>query len=143
MVTENVETELDIANGARGVIEEIVLNSDADIQEDVGGLVTLKRLPLYVLVKMDRTRASKLEGLAENVIPIEPRVQSFRIDVQNGRNKVSRMFKRRQYPMTLAYAFTDYRAQGQTIAKAIVDVAKPLGNREIVFIQSLRCFIEK
>ncbi|KAI0734336.1 hypothetical protein BC629DRAFT_1301593 [Irpex lacteus] len=29
--------------------------------------------------------------------------------------------------MTEAYAFTDYRAQGQTIANVIVDIAKPTG----------------
>ncbi|KAI6100728.1 hypothetical protein EDD16DRAFT_1844860 [Pisolithus croceorrhizus] len=31
-----------------------------------------------------------------------------------------------QYPVTLAYAFTDYRSQGQTISHVIMDIAKPL-----------------
>ena len=33
--------------------------------------------------------------------------------------------KRKQYPLTAAYAFTDYRSQGQTIPYAIVDIATP------------------
>ncbi|EUC62460.1 ATP-dependent DNA helicase pif1, putative, partial [Rhizoctonia solani AG-3 Rhs1AP] len=32
---------------------------------------------------------------------------------------------RRQLPITAAYAFTDYRARGQTIKKVIVDIARP------------------
>ncbi|KAI5897418.1 uncharacterized protein SCHCODRAFT_02489962 [Schizophyllum commune H4-8] len=31
---------------------------------------------------------------------------------------------RRQLPITPAYAFTDYRAQGQTLPSVIVDIAK-------------------
>ncbi|KAI6116444.1 hypothetical protein F5141DRAFT_1267921 [Pisolithus sp. B1] len=33
--------------------------------------------------------------------------------------------KRRQFPITSAYAFTDYCAQGQTIPYVIVDIARP------------------
>ena len=33
--------------------------------------------------------------------------------------------RRRQFPITTAYAFTDYRSQGQTIKAVIVDLAKP------------------
>ncbi|KAH7930558.1 hypothetical protein BV22DRAFT_1054729 [Leucogyrophana mollusca] len=32
---------------------------------------------------------------------------------------------RRQFPITSAYAFTDYRAQGQTISNSLVDIATP------------------
>jgi hypothetical protein len=31
----------------------------------------------------------------------------------------------RQFPLVLGYAFTDYRSQGQTIPKVIVDIRKP------------------
>jgi len=33
--------------------------------------------------------------------------------------------KRRQLPMTAAYAFTDYKSQGQTIEYVIVDIGDP------------------
>ncbi|KAJ3995759.1 hypothetical protein F5050DRAFT_1572918 [Lentinula boryana] len=38
---------------------------------------------------------------------------------------VSRTIKHKQFPLTLAYVFTDYRAQGQTIALVIIDIASP------------------
>ena len=34
-------------------------------------------------------------------------------------------WKRRQFPVTPAYAFTDYRSQGQTIPHVIDDIASP------------------
>ena len=36
-----------------------------------------------------------------------------------------KMITRRQFPLTAAYAFTDYRSQGQTINKVIVDIGAP------------------
>ena len=39
--------------------------------------------------------------------------------------KKSKTVHRRQFPLTGAYAFTDYRLQGQTIDAIIVDLAKP------------------
>ncbi|KIM64653.1 hypothetical protein SCLCIDRAFT_114614 [Scleroderma citrinum Foug A] len=38
---------------------------------------------------------------------------------------IRRTVKHRQFPVTPAYAFTDYRAQGQTIPYVIVDIATP------------------
>ncbi|KAI5983647.1 hypothetical protein EDD15DRAFT_2109312, partial [Pisolithus albus] len=56
MVTENVETDLDITNGARGTVVGIICHPDtAPTQEDTA-IVSLEQLPLFILVKMDRTR---------------------------------------------------------------------------------------
>ena len=38
-------------------------------------------------------------------------------------NKIT--VNRTQLPLTLAYAFTDYRAQGQTIEPVVVDIGPP------------------
>ncbi|KZT06428.1 uncharacterized protein LAESUDRAFT_653477 [Laetiporus sulphureus 93-53] len=41
--------------------------------------------------------------------------------------------------MTAAYAFTDYRSQGQTITYVIVDITTPPGGRMSLFnVQPLR-----
>lgn len=81
---------------------------------------------MFILVKLDRTRAATLAGLEEQVIPIEPVAQTVKVTLaQSGKKPVTRSIWRRQFPMTLAYAFTDYRAQGQTIVPVMVDVAKP------------------
>lgn len=126
LVTENIETDLDIANGTRGEIVDIVLDEREPPIDPHSEIVHLQYPPAFVLVQLERTRAEKLEYLDPGVIPIRPILQTMRINVRgpNGRTKI-RTVKRSQYPMTLAYAFTDYRSQGQTIRFVIVDIARP------------------
>ncbi|KIM74491.1 hypothetical protein PILCRDRAFT_14391 [Piloderma croceum F 1598] len=125
MVTSNIETDLDITNGAHGEIVDIILHPDEPTLED-GLVVKLKYLPSYVLVKLTCTRASQPEGLDEGIIPVEVATQNFQIKVREANGKyVTRSVHRRQYPMTAAYGFTDYRSQGQTLRYVIVDIAKP------------------
>jgi len=125
MVTANIETDLDVTNGARGEIVDIILHPDEPPLGD-DSIVTLKYLPSYILVKMQRTRASQLEGLDEGIIPVEVTTRNFQIKVRtNGGKYVTRSVRRRQFPMTAAYAFTDYRSQGQTLPYVIIDIAKP------------------
>ena len=123
MVTENVETGLDITNGARGEIVDIILDPN---KPPIGNdpIVTLKCLPTYILVKMARTRATQLEGLDENVIPVQVATHNFQIKVrQVGGKYIKRSVHQHQFPMTLAYTFMDYRSQGQTIPFVMVDIA--------------------
>jgi hypothetical protein len=83
-------------------------------------------LPAYILVKLSKTRASKLDGLEERVIPISVGTSSMQIKLETENGKVmTRTIIRKQYPMTGAYAFTDYRAQGQTLPYVIIDIAQP------------------
>ena len=124
MVTENVETDLDITNGACGEIVGIVLHEDEPpiVQ---GAVVKLRYLPAYILVKLSRTKASKLAGL-DDCVPVEPTSTTYRMTMTTkGGKKGPRTVRRRQFPITAAYAFTDYRSQGQTISYALVDIAPP------------------
>jgi hypothetical protein len=136
MVTQNVKTDLDLANGARGEIVDIILDAEEEVDSHANGVVYLKKMPAYVLVKMDRTRARQLPGLEEGVIPLEPAMQKMFVNVPQARGQppVARSVQRRQFAITLAYAFTDYRAQGQTIPTVIVDVATPPSGILIMFI---------
>lgn len=92
-------------------------------------MVELKRLPAYVLVKITRTRATQLEGLEEAVMPVEPATIKFQIKVKqrvNGKmTTIIQTITRKQFPITAAYTFTNYRSQGQTIPYVIVDIASP------------------
>jgi ATP-dependent exoDNAse (exonuclease V) alpha subunit len=117
MVTWNVNTELDVANGAKGTITKIVL----DPREEAiltTPIVKLHYPPAFVLVKLDRTKMAQLPGLDAGVAPITPLQRQIKIS--KGEN-----VNRKQLPITGAYAFTDYRAQGQTIERVIVDIASP------------------
>jgi hypothetical protein len=129
MVTLNVDTDLDIANGARGVIHSIIVHSDENITPNSNNRVVLTRLPLYIFVKLDRTRAPSLSTLDRGLIPIVPIAKTFSINVPSSNPLDSRSTRKTvkclQLPITGAYAFTDYRSQGQTIPQVIVDIATP------------------
>ncbi|KAG8732883.1 hypothetical protein FRC10_000549 [Ceratobasidium sp. 414] len=125
MVTYDVETELDVANGARGVVQEVILDRRELLPDGLAESprdVTLKYPPECVLVKLARTKARTLLGLEEDVVPIVPIEQGYEILLKGDKRK---WVLRRQLPMTAAYMFTDYRAQGQTIRRVIVDIPRP------------------
>ena len=126
MVTFNVSTNLDMANGARGHIVDIVLD---EREQAPGGRTHFMRLeypPLYVLVAMNRTKATPLDGLEPGVLPIAPQSRSFTVASANGK-RIS--ISRQQLPITPAYAFTDYRAQAQTIEYCVVNIGTPPSGR--------------
>ena len=59
-------------------------------------------------------------------MPVEPIATSYRIRVHTKEGKALQCtIKRKQFPLTAAYAFTDYRSQGQTLNHVIVDIASP------------------
>ncbi|GLB44644.1 putative G-quadruplex DNA unwinding [Lyophyllum shimeji] len=125
MVTDNIETDLDVTNGARGEVVDIILHPDEQLNGN-SAIVHLCYLPLYILVKLHRTRATTLEGLEECVIPVEPATTSYRMKMQTHEGKTTqKTIRRRQFPLTAAYAFTDYRSQGQTLPYVLIDIASP------------------
>ncbi|KAI0076306.1 hypothetical protein K474DRAFT_1645141 [Panus rudis PR-1116 ss-1] len=135
MVTLNVETDLDIANGTRGEIVDIILDPEEPPLQTSGYIVKLTKPPAYVLVKLDWTRLPPLNGLPPGVVPIEPAKKSFTIHVPSSSSStpIKKTVSRRQLPITPAYAFTDYRAQGQTITNVIVDIATPPSSELTLF----------
>ena len=128
MVTNNIATDLDITNGARGTIVDIFLNPEELPLED-GAIISLKHLPQCVLLKLNRTRAARLKGLDDGVIPIFPAKCSMQITLGKKTKTVTRL----QYPITAAYCFTDYRSQGQTIPRVIIDIASPPSGKLSLF----------
>jgi hypothetical protein len=112
MVTLNIFMDLDMANGVQGTIEEIVLDEcEQQIFTKDSQTIHLHYPPQYVLVKLLQTKAPQLKGLPPNVIPIAPITKTF-IATKNGEKTT---VHRTQLPLTLAYAFTNYRLQGQTL----------------------------
>lgn len=126
MVTQNVETDLDITNGARRTVVDFLLHPQEPTLTVEEGVVHLKHMPPYILVQLSRTRTSQLPGLQVAVIPVEPvcKTYSIRYTSTTGVHLMRRV-RCQQYPMTCAYAFTDYRSQGQTISHVVVDIARP------------------
>ena len=122
MITENVATEADLANGTRGEIVGIVLDArDEPANTGVDSPIELHYPPAVVFFKPSRSSFPKLANLEEGVLPVFPKESSFFINGKKTGTKITR----RQVPMTAAYAFTDYKSQGQTLEHVIVDLAKP------------------
>ena len=86
LVTNNIETDLDMTNGAWGTIVDIVLHLDEPPLGDEL-IVHLKYLPSYLLMKLSRTCVSKLDRLDDAVIPVEVKSSSMHIHVKNGEGK--------------------------------------------------------
>lgn len=108
MVTTNIETDLDITNGAHSTIMDIILHPEEEYQTDAEE-ITPVRQPLYLLVKLDWTSTTQLEGLDAHVISVEAITQSIQILVLENDGKTGRCtVKHHQFPVTPAYAFTDY-----------------------------------
>ena len=77
-------------------------------------------------VNLDRTRATKLDGLEEGVIPVEVSSKSFQISILVEGKYQKCTVHQYQFPMTAAHGFTDYQSQEQTIPYVLVDITSPL-----------------
>lgn len=127
MVVLNLATEADIANGTRGVIEDIVLDPRenlANLAEDEG-TVLLTYPPALVLFRPDKPSNLVFDGVPAGLIPISPSQSSFTVKTPRKSFNITR----RQFAMTAGYAFTDYKSQGQTIEHVIIDLTKPPGGK--------------
>ena len=133
LVTNNLETDLNITNGAWGEIVNIILHPDESPTGE-GPIVKLKYLPSYLLVKLSCTWASQLAGLDEAVILVEPTMITTRISLPVHNSKVvTCTVWHQQYLITAAYMFTDYHSQEQTLPYIIIDIASPLTGTLMLF----------
>jgi ATP-dependent exoDNAse (exonuclease V) alpha subunit len=124
MVLLNIATEADLANGTRGEVVDIKLDprepTEFDTDPETGGIL-LRYPPVLVLFKPDDSSYPSFEGLPKGILPIVPSKLGFSIKI--GGRKWS--INRRQLAMTPAYAFTDYKSQGQTLQHVYIDLQSP------------------
>ena len=125
LVTQNIHTELDITNGARGTLVDIILDPAEPIPSRSQRIVNLQHPPAFILVKLYHSRAPRFGAEDNTTVPICPVKKSIRLNLHENSKKTVCTVTRRQLPITAAYALTDYRAQGQTIPAVILDLAPP------------------
>jgi hypothetical protein len=126
VLTVNICTNDGLANGAQGILRQIVYNPDSiDTQSSRGKAIVLKRPPKYVVVELIGRASGAYNSLAENHVPVEPvKAACVHTIWRRDGSQIRRNFQRFQLPLTQAFAFTDYKCQGRTIQKAIVDLAE-------------------
>jgi len=120
LVTLNLATEADLANGTRGTITQIVL----DPREEGGavdGVKVLKYPPAMIMFQPIHHTSEKILYIEEGQIPIFPSEVTFTLHSSNRDTTITR----RQTAIDIAYAFTDYRSQGQTLEYVIIDIGRP------------------
>lgn len=131
MITANISTDADLANGSRGTIADIILDAREIIDETAAnekGYVKLQYPPATIIFEAYHHSFPKPEGLKEGQIPLFPQNTNFQISTVG---KPNTKVYRRQYALTAAYVFTDYKAQGQTIENVIIDIRPVPGNFKI------------
>lgn len=109
MVTENVALKVNVVNGAEGILEHVKYETDE--------LGRRYALCAYVRIKNSGIQSEQLQS---DVIPILPVMSNFRYSQRGG---LSFNIQRSQLPLVPAYAFTDYKVQGRSMDKAVMDLS--------------------
>lgn len=122
MVVLNIATEADVANGTRGTVHGIILDPrEGCVSPAEDGCIHLRYPPPIVYFKPDMQTQISFEGVPEGIIPILPSRVGFSVCVEGEKIKMERA----QVAIVPGYAFTDYKAQGQTLECVIIDISKP------------------
>ena len=118
MVLSNVAPAAGVANGSRGLITDIILDPRETFNPSPLQTRRLLYPPSVILFAPLYPSPVHFEDLSPGVVPLFPLTKTFKM-------KSGRSVRRTQYSLTPAYAFTDYKSQGQTIECVIVDLVKP------------------
>lgn len=115
MILENMATDAGLANGSRGEIINIILDLRETIMDrsSESKTICLRYPPVAILFATYFNQDVQLQGLPKGVVPIFPSQKKFHL---GGRS--SCMIARKQFALTPAYAFTDFKSQGQTIGES-------------------------
>lgn len=124
MVMSNVATDASLANGQRGIITELVLDprDKTTYMDEETAITKLNYPPAMIMFKPSKPTNISIPGVPNGCVPLFPKEVKFSIKDNNG---ITTKITRRQYPITPAFAFTDFKSQGQTIERVIIDLAKP------------------
>ncbi|KAI9058878.1 hypothetical protein FKP32DRAFT_1553246, partial [Trametes sanguinea] len=111
MIQENIALSRNVVNGAEGILTDIKYRVD-----DRG-----RRYAIVVYVRIPG--AGKIsETLDDDIVPIFPEPVSFKYGVPEDGVVKMRTVSRLQLPILPAYAYTDYKSQGRSLDRAIVDL---------------------
>jgi hypothetical protein len=120
MVLLNLTPNANLVNGTRGTIIDIILDPRETTTDDGSDTVFLEHPPAVILFKPYNTSNLTLPELPLGVLPLFPSCKKFMLA-----GKAKTVVQREQYPITPAYAFTNFKSQGQMIECVLVDLGKP------------------
>lgn len=127
MVTENLAFSKGIVNGVEGVVHDIKFTVDPDGNR-------------YAAVVYLRVQGVEIDipGLEEGIVPIFPETMSFDFRFKDGDKIRTRSVTRKQLPLLPAYSYTDFKSQGRTLDRAIVDLYTARGQGVYVMLSRVK-----
>ena len=111
MVTTNIDVAGSIVNGSVGTVRSIDFKLLPNGQRHVN----------HCIVYIPNALAAPMPGLGPHKFPIMP--SSVHVRFKGPKCKQSLAFNRLQIPLVPAFAITAHKSQGQTINKAVIDLA--------------------
>ena len=111
VLTVNVCTNDGLANGAQGILRQIVYGQDTIDRScsRQGKTIVLREPPKYVVVELTSGSHGAYDGLPENHVPICPTKLGCVRTIWHQGSKLTKRFQRFQLPLTPAFAFTESR----------------------------------
>lgn len=107
MITDNIAIKANVVNGAEGILQSVKYETDS----------SGRRYAACAYVKIANSGLCA-PGLEHDVVPILPSSSNFVYEADGLVYNISR----KQLPMLPAYAFTDYKVQGRSLTKVIIDL---------------------
>jgi ATP-dependent DNA helicase PIF1 len=123
MIKENLSVRQKIVNGSEGILQ--------DVKYELGPDGVRHATCAYVLVPGCGLQAP---GLPINVVPVLPFRTAFCYETREG---AKFNISRTQLPLWPAYAFTDYKSQGRSLTRAVVDLSG-CGSLQSVYVMLSR-----
>ncbi|KAG9046207.1 hypothetical protein FS837_004878 [Tulasnella sp. UAMH 9824] len=125
MVTFRHKTEKSLSKGASGVIKHIIISDKDAATDQTHGIVELQDLPKAIILKLDHPPQNAIAGFQLGEIPVVTHTHHLRIQPFRTDKSSSVTLTRHQYALVPAFAFTDYKAQGQTLNHVVIDIGQP------------------
>lgn len=122
MITENIAFSKGIVNGVEGVVEDVKY-----VTEDGRRTATVAyvRVPGVGVIIPD---------LGVDIVPVFPETSSFEFKYAKEGCVKTRTVSRKQLPLLPAYSYTDFKSQGRTLDKVVVDLYTARGQGVYVML---------
>lgn len=127
MVTENLALTKGVVNGIEGVVHSIKYT-----QDEMG-----TRVASVVYLSVDGVDMG-IPGILSGLVPIFPETVTFDYKYRVGDTIKSRTVSRKQLPLLPSYSYTDFKSQGRTLDRAIVDLATARGQGVYVMLSRVK-----
>ena len=135
LLTQNLWVEAGLMNGAMGVLRGYMWPKGGDPHSDDPSL----RSPLCLFVEFDSVDPRDEKGNPRSFFPGDPvRKNWVPIYPQRVASTAEDHLARENFPLTLAWALTHWKAQGMTLEKVIVSLSHACSKPGVLFVALTR-----